>query len=68
MNTNNQLKPCPFCGGKAHVFVENGVSVICPKCRARSKILVDSIYDHKVSGCAVDAVVEAWNRRANDND
>lgn len=66
MNTNEQLKPCPFCGGKAYVFVDNGVSVICPKCGARSKILVDGKYNDKISGCAVDSVIEAWNRRMND--
>ena len=56
-----ELKPCPFCGGEARLFVNDGVRVLCTKCRASSEILVDSEY-YKTS--AVEKVIEAWNRRA----
>lgn len=60
------FKPCPFCGGKASLFVENGVRVICNACYASTKILVDNLGAKGVSGNAVKAVIEAWNRRVND--
>lgn len=61
-----ELKPCPFCGHKAYLYVNNGARVICSKCGASSKILVDSMSADRVNGCAVKSVIDAWNRRAND--
>ena len=55
-----ELKSCPFCGGEARLFVNDGVRVLCTKCRASSKILVDSEC-YKTS--AVEKAIEAWNRR-----
>lgn len=60
----DELKPCPFCGGKAHLFVNDGVRVICPACGASTKILVDAMSVKGVAGNATKAVIEAWNRRA----
>lgn len=61
----DELKPCPFCGGKAHLFVNDGVRVICPTCGAGTKILVDAMSHKGVAGNATKAVIEAWNRRVN---
>lgn len=62
------LKPCPFCGGKAHLFVDNGVHVFCQDCGATSKILADMRTARGVSGCAVESVIEAWNTRKTNSD
>ena len=60
-----ELKSCPFCGGEARLFVDDGVRVLCTKCRASSKILVDSeCYKTR----AVEKVIEAWNRRVNNDE
>ena len=62
----DNLKPCPFCGGKASLYVNNGISVICPKCKARSIVLSDLLSGNKMCGNSTQAVIEAWNRREND--
>ena len=57
-----ELKPCPFCGGEARLFVSNGVRVLCPKCGATTRILVDG---ERVETNAVENVIKAWNRWKN---
>ncbi len=63
LNEQYKLLPCPFCGGEAHLFVRDGVRVICPKCDVSSKILVDGRGPHGITGNATKAVVRAWNTR-----
>ena len=59
----NNLKPRPLCGGKARLFVGDGVRVICSKCHAGTMILTDNM---EYESNSVETVVEAWNRRVND--
>ena len=60
------LKPCPFCGGKAMTSEAAGIDarvtgwgwVGCQYCRVFKE------YSHGERGKAL--AIEAWNRRAND--
>lgn len=63
-----ELKPCPFCGDKAVLHVENGVSVICTHCGCRTMTRVDGTSCGKPTGSAVRSVIEKWNRRATVNE
>lgn len=69
---NSVLKPCPFCGGKAVLFVENGVQVICLSCGVRTSSKTDRIYQkgvsqERVATSSVEQVIEEWNRRVDTN-
>lgn len=59
----SELKPCPFCGGKAVLYVDEGVHVECIKCEASSKTRRDLPVYTGLVGSAVESVIEAWNRR-----
>lgn len=61
-----ELKPCPFCGGKAVVHVNDGVRVMCTECGAKTKYLVDGYSQGRPTGSAINSVVKVWNRRVND--
>ena len=58
-----ELKPCPFCGGKAKYIYRMPYNVVkCTKCKVFGKTIVDS-YEQQ-DGKA--EAIEAWNRRAED--
>ena len=61
----NELKPCPFCGGKAllsHDHTGLGTSYVrCEKCGLESIRFYKS-FDH----ASDDEAAEFWNRRADD--
>ena len=61
---SEELKPCPFCGGKAVIHVSDGVCAICTECEASTQILVDRLINGKPTGDSVGSVIELWNRRA----
>lgn len=55
-----ELKPCPFCGGKARLLVNGGVRVICTRCYVSTRVLKDEL---ESASSAVELSVEAWNKR-----
>ena len=59
MSNQIELTPCPFCGGNATLYVENGVRVKCRICGASTIALTD----HMGNGSAVESVIKKWNRR-----
>ena len=62
-----ELKPCPFCGGEAHISLPDddwdGYCVGCDDC---------NVYMGLGFGCGLFPTLEeattAWNRRVNDED
>lgn len=62
----DELKPCPFCGAEAYLFVDHGVRVMCPKCGASSQCLVDRMIAKGPTGNATKRVIESWNKRVFD--
>ena len=55
-----ELKPCPFCGGKAKYMYSMPYNVVkCTKCKVFGKTIVDS-YEQQ-DGKA--EAIEAWNKR-----
>lgn len=65
---NSVLKPCPFCGGKAVLYVKSGVQVVCMSCGIGTSIKVDAVFQkgmsqERIVTDSVDSVIEEWNRR-----
>lgn len=59
-----QLKPCPFCGGEAVLYVsKEGVCVVCFKCRVKTKSRIDCLEFSKPTN-ATQRAIDDWNRRA----
>lgn len=65
---NNQLKACPFCGGKAKIQERGlghdviGAYVLCEGCGASGKEFTYGYMGNNKE--AYDAAAEAWNKRA----
>ncbi len=65
---NSKLRPCPFCGGKAVLYVKSGVQVVCMSCGIGTSIYSDVAFQKGVSQerfttSSIDKVIEEWNRR-----
>lgn len=63
-----KLKRCPFCGGEAVLFADNGVRVICSSCGAQTAMSSDYMMRGAPTGNAIYRAVTRWNRRQSDND
>lgn len=62
--TMPELKPCPFCGGKAHLFSSSicptlDVVVECEDCLAGTQFFSNGEVEELHQ-----KAIEAWNRRA----
>lgn len=56
----DNLKPCPFCGGKArYIYREPFNLVRCERCKALGGLAVD-LYEHQDGK---KESIESWNRR-----
>jgi Lar family restriction alleviation protein len=63
--TMAELKPCPFCGGKAVVYKENGdemVSIACSECNCGTAYISGASSTEK----KIEIAVQDWNRRFDD--
>lgn len=59
MGANEQLKPCPFCGGEAILIKEKIITrfyVECKKCSAMTNLFTTK-----------EEAIEVWNRRTNND-
>lgn len=57
--TQPDMKPCPMCGGKAHLYKVDyhGYKVVCVQC-----LIQTGKYEHP------DNAVARWNRRFNERE
>ena len=70
MKYKEELKPCPFCGGRAELVIDwTECAIVCSSCKA-------SMYDFYVAigegmsrrqalNKAKEQAIQAWNRRIN---
>lgn len=59
------LKPCPFCGGKASLFVIDGVKVKCLDCNMGTPTYSD-LYNK--TPMAINMAIKQWNKRVKESE
>jgi len=52
-----ELKPCPFCGGKAEIMGVTYVYIECPDCGVKTRGYRDE-----------EDAIETWNRRVGEDE
>lgn len=67
---NNELKPCPFCGGEVRAYFTDYLNLNqrtyhlnCNRCNTYFALKENSRYVSKET--SEKELIEAWNRRAN---
>ena len=61
-----ELKPCPFCGGKAQYNFDmqlEPIGVFCPACHVVVRFARIKPMGKRTAGSVMDEIAEAWNRR-----
>lgn len=60
-----ELKPCPFCGGKAKIFAfsDGGICVKCLYCWCQTHTWSDYSISEAEKESAFERAVDSWNRR-----
>lgn len=63
-----RLKPCPFCGGEARIFVpgDGGICVKCTKCQCQTPYRDDIRPTNINYGFSLEEVIDIWNKRQNE--
>lgn len=60
-----ELKPCPFCGGKIKLDEDDFYMFCCDKCGA-GITFAKELEDGTATDCNKKESIEKWNRRANE--
>lgn len=70
-----ELKPCPFCGGKAEIKLSSSAIAYMGSvyschigCKECGLGLSENFVDMGLAGEIEEVLVEAWNRRVNDDE
>lgn len=65
VEVKEELKPCPFCGGKIKLDEDDFYMFCCDKCGA-GITFAKELEDGTATDCNKKESIEKWNRRANE--
>ena len=63
-----ELKPCPFCGGRATLVCDIDLvpsGVMCTTCCSKTVFYRVKMEKRETFGDVIDKITTAWNRRTN---